>query len=415
MPRGLLGLVEFDENGDPPDRVWISRLHRHKHLSASIQPVPEGRISETQVLPAEFESGELLAVGGQYMRKAAVVFAGVDFNQISNFDGLGNFTADFFLWLRYPPFEGLDPNDVKQIELVEIATGQEWSLPETPIKSRVEDGLRYELYRVKADFSNAFDFHDYPFDTQTIRISLRNRSLTRDRLIYVVDEAGIGDATTALRPTNLGQVFRPGGTWSIGGVSLYESEIRNISTLSDPDASAASGLEYSQLYAVIEIQRNVAGFLAKKFLPVLILMTLAYLVFYMPSDSFATINGTLSGTLVAVALFHFGLTTDLPGVGYAVALDFAFYVIYMILVATLLVALVAWRREEDERLVHRLLLTAGTGTRRYSPSARSPSCSCTTSGRDRPPAPNPLQTRKSAAPRRTPRSASRRPMRVAHP
>ena len=363
IPRGLLGRLEFDDNGEPHGRVWISRLHRHRQLSAPIQLAPEGRIADPEDLVAAFEAGELLAIGGEYMRKAAVVYAGMDFNQISNFDGLGGFTADFFLWLRYPEFEGLDPVQVRQVELVEISTGQQWSLAEDAVlvHSMFDDGLQYELYRVKADFTNTFDFHDYPFDTQQIQISLRNRSLTRDRLIYVVDEEGIGDTTTALRPTNAGQAFSPGGTWSIGTVSLYESGIRNLSSFGDPHATASSGVEYSQLQATIEIKRNVPGFLTKKFLPVLILMALAYLVFYMPSDSFGTINGTLSGTLVAVALFHFGLTTDLPGVGYAVALDFAFYGMYMILVATLLVTLIAWQKEANKRLVHGLLLTARIG------------------------------------------------------
>lgn len=363
-PRGLLGPVVFDGDGDPPDRVWISRMQGYKQLSAPVQLVPASRVADDGELPEDL-GGDVLAVGGRYMRKARVVYTGMDFNQISNFDGLGGYTADFYLWFRYrdvdPAVDGIGPADITDVELLEVAEGDSFALSEEPLESRIDGGMRYELYRVKADFNNAFDFHDYPFDRQAIEISLRNRTLTRDRLIYVVDEEGLGDERASLLPTSLGREFGAGGSWHLVGANLFESEVHNPSTLGNPQQITSDGLEYSRLRAVIDVRRNSAGFLAKKFLPVVILMALAYLVFYMPSDSFGTINATLSGTVVAVALFHFGLTSDLPGIGYAVALDYAFYVIYVVLVATLLISLIAWRREKDERLVRRLLLTARIG------------------------------------------------------
>jgi hypothetical protein len=31
------------------------------------------------------------------------------------------------------------------------------------------DGLNYRLYRVRGEFCNAFDFRDYPFDSQRLK------------------------------------------------------------------------------------------------------------------------------------------------------------------------------------------------------------------------------------------------------
>ena len=49
---------------------------------------------------------------------------------------------------------------------------------------------------------------------------------------------------------------------------------------------------------------------------------------------FAEISAiTISGTLVAVAFFHLSLANGLPtGIGYAVTLDYAFYLIYSLIV-----------------------------------------------------------------------------------
>ncbi|MGD8331517.1 MAG: ABC transporter substrate-binding protein, partial [Acidobacteriota bacterium] len=183
-PRGLLGPVVFDSEGDPPDRVWITRMHGNRQLSAPVQLVPAGRVADNGELPEDLGS-EVLAVGGRYMRKARVVYTGMDFNQISNFDGLGGYTADFYLWFRYrdvdPAVDGIGPADIADVELLEVAEGTNFALSEEPLESRRDGGMRYELYRIKADFNNAFDFHDYPFDRQAIEISLRNRTLTRDR------------------------------------------------------------------------------------------------------------------------------------------------------------------------------------------------------------------------------------------
>ena len=60
--------------------------------------------------------------------------------------------------------------------------------PKSPLASDEVNGLHHRLYRVRGDFKAEYDFHDYPFDRQTLSIQLQNQRLPRSRVIYAIDE-----------------------------------------------------------------------------------------------------------------------------------------------------------------------------------------------------------------------------------
>ena len=103
----------------------------------------------------------------------------------------------------------------------------------------------------------------------------------------------------------------------------------------------------------IEVRRDVLRFMAKTMLPVLFLITLAYLGFFLPGKQFETITGIMTGTILSVVFFHVDLSGRLR-VGYTVAQDYIFYLIYGMLTAELLLSILAWHRESDDAAVSRL-------------------------------------------------------------
>jgi hypothetical protein len=54
-----------------------------------------------------------------------------------------------------------------------------------------EDGLSYRLYRISGDFKAHFDLHDYPFDTQQLRLHFQNTERRRELITYVIDRFGL--------------------------------------------------------------------------------------------------------------------------------------------------------------------------------------------------------------------------------
>ena len=93
--------------------------------------------------------------------------------------------------------------------------------------------------------------------------------------------------------------------------------------------------------------------MAKTMLPVLFLITLAYLGFYLPGKQFETITGIMTGTILSVVFFHVDLSGRLR-VGYTVAQDYIFYLIYGMLTVELLLSIIAWHKEDDNQYVSRM-------------------------------------------------------------
>jgi hypothetical protein len=47
------------------------------------------------------------------------------------------------------------------------------------------------LYRIRGDFRSTFDFHDYPFDAQSLVLRVTNPRMTREQVIYAIDTFGL--------------------------------------------------------------------------------------------------------------------------------------------------------------------------------------------------------------------------------
>jgi branched-chain amino acid transport system substrate-binding protein len=112
-------------------------------------------------------------------------------------------------------------------------------------------------------------------------------------------------------------------------------------------------IEYPHFNAQIEVQRDILRFTAKTMLPVLFIIMLTYLGLFLPGKQFETISGIMTGTVLSVVFFHVDLSSRL-NVGYNVALDYAFYIIYALLTTELLLSIIAWHKEENDTVTNRL-------------------------------------------------------------
>ena len=136
--------------------------------------------------------------------------------------------------------------------------------------------------------------------------------------------------------------------------SFFQDVIHEYTNRGDPDLFGKRlDIRYSRFNINIEVRRDVLRFMAKTMLPVLFLITLAYLGFYLPGKQFETITGIMTGTILSVVFFHVDLSGRLR-VGYTVAQDYIFYLIYGMLTVELLLSIIAWHKEDDNQYVSRM-------------------------------------------------------------
>ena len=333
----------FDSKGNIVISPLVGVFDRGKFTSAYRQLQPISDIKIVDNLEEQLESGKIIEFGEEYMRQTDIVYTGIDVSHVTNIDEkTSTYLMDFYLWFRYQNHD-LNPEEIEfsNYGIERLDSGEKLAIDE-PLEVKQQDGVDYQLFRIKADFKEEFNFRDYPFDTQTLAVRFRHSHLTRDKLIYAVDYIGMRETTipAILAKWKRGKVFAEITDWIVNAAGFYPDIITNQSTLGDRRfIDTDSQIEYSRFNAVIDIKRDLVSFSIKELLPLLFFVVVAYLLLFLPFE-YVSVEA-VSGLLLAVVFYHLSLIEKLPeGIGYVVALDYAFYIVYGLLGLELLIVTV---------------------------------------------------------------------------
>ena len=348
--QGITGSLYFDQNHNVVQSVAMGVFTDHQFISAPIQLQPILNQSYIDDFYAARARKDVIYLNNRPFYKTKIVYVGTDINEFSQIDVDDGhfFTVDFYLWFRYQGELDIEnitfDNAVEPVELV-------------PVKSARYGDSTYTLYRIKADFSGSYNLRNYPFDHHKLSISFRHPDYDRNEMIFVADILGMGDINnteTILASLERARAFNTITDWQPATGSFFQDVIHEYTNRGDPNLFGQKlDIQYSRFNINIEVRRDVLRFVTKTMLPVFFLITLAYLGFYLPGKQFETITGIMTGTLLSVVFFHVDLSGRLR-VGYTVAQDYIFYLIYGMLTVELLLSIIAWHKEADERSVSRL-------------------------------------------------------------
>ncbi len=359
--QGLTGNLYFDRLGDFNESIHIGTFEQQKFISAFTQLQPVKNVQAISNFDTALNSGKVLSVDGKYMHKTNIVYTGIDINEIRNLDEkTSSYLVDFYLWFRYQGDIDADNIEFTNYGTDRMDSGDKLELDD-PIQESAIDGVNYRVYRIKADFKEKFRFDNYPFDSQELAVRFRHINLTRKDLIYVVDVVGMRDTIAQEVINNWGKskVFETISDWKVKKVDFFPSVTINDSTLGNPKFFGLdTNLEYSRFNTVIHIKRDVISFSIKNLLPLLFFVGVSYLLLFLPFENISI--EAVSGTLLAIVFFHLSLLDSLPeGIGYVVALDYGFYVIYALIGLELLLVVIGNKPEirNDKVAIHRLIIT----------------------------------------------------------
>ena len=358
--EGVTGNLYFDPDGNLNESVYIGTFNRQKFISAFTQLQLVEDVGIYGNLNEAIDEGEILLVDSRYMHRTNIVYTGIDINEIRNLDEkTSSYLVDFYLWFRFKGDIAADNIEFTNYGTDRMDSGDKLELDD-PIESEIINGVTYRVYRVKADFKEKFRFNDYPFDRQQLAIRFRHSNLTRDNLIYVVDVVGMRDTVAREVVSNWqeSKVFETISDWKVTAVNFFSDTLVNDSSLGNPRLFHADAeLLYSRFNTVINIKRDTVSFTIKNLLPLLFFIGVSYLLLFLPFD-FISVEA-VSGTLLAIVFFHLSLLEGLPeGIGYVVALDYGFYIIYSLIGLELLLVVVGHKPEikKNEVAVRRLIL-----------------------------------------------------------
>ncbi len=351
--EGINGRFYFDKHGNAVKPLAVGVFKKQQFISALTQFQPVSDLKLIGNLDKELAAERIVTLAGQYMYKTNIVYTGIDFNEVSQLE-IKNSKAevDFYLWFRY--LRGINATHINFLNSIRDGF-KELKLGEPIAEKILPNEAIYRAYHIKGDFQEHFQFRDYPFDTQSVAVRFRHANLTRHNLIYVVDYVGMSETSNEgiLTKFKRNHVLSLITDWEVKGANFFPNTITNETTLGNPSFFGTdSNLEYSRFNAVIDIKRDTLSFITKNLLPILFLVGISYLIMFLPFGEGSV--AAVSGTLVAVAFFHLSLANGLPDeIGYAVALDYAFYVIYGLIIFQLLLLVISQRdlfQENEEAL-----------------------------------------------------------------
>lgn len=349
--KGLKGALYFDHQRSAAHTVYFSTLVQQKLIAAPIQLQPVSNLYRSN-LQADLALGRMFSIEDQYVEKAIIAYTGMKLVEVSNLQLTDStFVADFYLWFR-----SVGEVDVQMVEFMNavdpITLGE-------PVEDALIDDLHYQLYRVKGKFQGQFTFYDYPFDQQSLHINLRHAQLTHDQLIYAVDVVGMRYAPERISQDILDEgVFDAIPNWQPQQIAFYHDTVSSQTTLGNPRYFASNfDIEFSRFNAAMLIQRNALSFILKNMLPVFFILLLSYVGFFLPAEQYATSLSFCVNALLSNSFFLLSLSNSLPAIGYTVAIEYAFYFVFMLaLYGIILFILIMFaHKREDQARTQRLI------------------------------------------------------------
>jgi hypothetical protein len=281
----------------------------------------------------------------------------------------GTFYADFYFWMVRKKV-GEDAKD-KLVQSVEFMNGSVTGMDQPIEEKDVGTDLHYVCWHAGGTFHFTPELRYYPFDSQALEIQVENPDLERQYLVYADDRGSYqrsGEPEVRWGLKDDVNVYQ----YSLARVDREESISTYRTDFGDPRAEKAKS-EYSRFTLRLVIAREFAPYFYKIMLPLLVILGVAYLVFWLPPREISTASSLAITALLSCIAFQISVAQTLPDVGYLITSDELFIVTYLLIFFALVQSLWTYRVAEEghveranqwdrrSRIIYPLLYLAAMG------------------------------------------------------
>ncbi|MBV9963736.1 MAG: hypothetical protein JO072_15955 [Parafilimonas sp.] len=202
------------------------------------------------------------------------------------------YTIDFWLWLKY---RNPDFNFSQNLE-IPLAKSVEKFFATTD----TSNGQVYQLMKLQCVMKDSWVITNFPFDKQTLRLSIENSQYDAKALVFKKD--------------TLGQHYDPRFTlngWKIDSFRMTVSNRPYETTFGDPSLTVPH-TEYSAFRVRMSIKRDAMGLFWKLFIGMYVAFFIAYTCFYIHADNIDSRFSLSVGALFAVIGNKYIVDASLP-------------------------------------------------------------------------------------------------------
>ena len=250
-----------------------------------------------------------------------------------------NFLVDFYWWIRYPkPASEEDRKLAEALEFVNGNLGAAAEVLEQEVQERKTvpgpDGEEeYVAFRSVGRFYFDADFRRYPFDRQRLPIVIEHEVLTVEELELVDDvdsyrRSGGPEEHWGLAPSLRVPDLEIERATRVFTTQEYRT---NFGDPTNRDAATS----FARVTFTIQASRDYGAYLIKILIPLLIILVLAYLVFFVPARDLDVAVGLTVTSVLACIAFQLTVADDLPSIGYIVTSDRIFHLCYFLIMTAM--------------------------------------------------------------------------------
>jgi hypothetical protein len=305
-----------------------------------------------------------------------------------------SFYADLYLWVRFNS-AGLDEARLQAVQTLEPVNGK-FDSKEVIDEKQVGDE-KYVCWRVTGTFFFVAELKKYPFDTQVLPLTLEAASLEADEVVLVDDRGSYAKGGTpearwglsptltipdyvllgverrtwaAEYPTNFGDPTKqkaatlesdevvlvddrgsyargttPESRWGLSPtLSIPDYVLRGVerktwaaeypTNFGDP-TKLKPATHYSRYSLLSKFEREYWSYAFKILIPLLVILAMAYLVFFLPAVQLDTSASVAMTALLSCMAYNVAVSQSMPEIGYLVLSDKFFIGTYVLLLLTL--------------------------------------------------------------------------------
>jgi hypothetical protein len=175
----------------------------------------------------------------------------------------------------------------------------ELSFSERVLRIR-HDGTIEQSINVSVPLATHYDLRRFPLDRQTLELQVESYLWNRDQLQFIHDEtiSGFSD-----------------------GISIPEWNIEGVNGHVGKAAVMRSATPFSRYTLEIEISRKPGFYIWKVFLPLIVIVSLSWSIFWMTDERFSARSRISATGVLTVVAYQFVFAESLPRVGYLTLLD----------------------------------------------------------------------------------------------
>jgi len=253
-------------------------------------------------------------------------------NSFRDFDSVTEtYVVDFFLNLRWedPAYRNIEPMTLSeppcfrpQLTFINGTLQQREPVEDAYdiIYSGSDYGIVQSLSRYTVLFNTNLDLKTFPHDSHTLPIIIEDFILDRSKLQFLYEKAQSGVIDHL---ESLGNIGSKDEVLNEEYLGLQEWEIDNIGvSVGENTYSFFDNAVFSQFRFSLDVSRNPGYYTVNATFIALLITSMCFAVFFLPTDSLGERLGLASTIFLAVVAHSYVVQLSLPKISYLTALDY---------------------------------------------------------------------------------------------